>query len=226
MVVAYEDYLDADRSLGLKDASRHFEDRSRVHLALNAAAVALDELGVPYAVIGAMALFFHGYRRFSTDIDLLVCDSDWSRLESGLLIRGYTRVPERKRSFRDRTHGVRIDFFFGGSLKLKSGGEYKLPTIDPAERRSIKSKMVLSLPKVLEAKLAIGASHPLSLKHVADVQEAICKIGLPRSLARRIHPAVAGDYIRLWEIAKYSPQPDWCEDDYSGLPEEAPEGMY
>ena len=50
----------------------HFEKANAVHKTLEKVTKRLDELGIPYAVVGAMAFFFHGYRRFTDDVDLLV----------------------------------------------------------------------------------------------------------------------------------------------------------
>jgi hypothetical protein len=36
----------------------------------------LKDLGIPYAVVGGKALFQHGLRRFTEDVDLLVTKND------------------------------------------------------------------------------------------------------------------------------------------------------
>lgn len=62
----------------------HFDEKSAVHVSLRKIASKLNELGIAYAVVGGMALFSHGVRRFTEDIDVLVtpeglaeCIADW-----------------------------------------------------------------------------------------------------------------------------------------------------
>lgn len=68
----YEERLDRDARWALTEGSRFFEKQGSVHEALRKITARLDELGVPYAIAGGMALFEHGYRRFTEYIDILV----------------------------------------------------------------------------------------------------------------------------------------------------------
>ena len=56
----------------MSEGSQHFEENSAVFKALHNIASRLKALGIPYAVIGGMALFRHGFRRFSEDVNILV----------------------------------------------------------------------------------------------------------------------------------------------------------
>ena len=47
----------------------HFEKESAVHQALRKITRRLEELGISYAIVGGMAMFLHGYRRFTEDVD-------------------------------------------------------------------------------------------------------------------------------------------------------------
>ena len=49
------------------DVARFFDRKSEVHQALQKIARKLDGLGIPYAVSGGMALFFHGFHRFTDE---------------------------------------------------------------------------------------------------------------------------------------------------------------
>jgi hypothetical protein len=72
VVPVYERQLDRDPRWALSEGSRHFEGRSAVFDALYKITRRLKELGIPYAVVGGMALFRHGLRRFTEDVDILV----------------------------------------------------------------------------------------------------------------------------------------------------------
>ncbi|HEV3116105.1 MAG TPA: hypothetical protein VGY58_03580, partial [Gemmataceae bacterium] len=63
-MTTYEELLDRDVDWALREGSMHFEKESAVHKTLTRIARRLGELGIPYAVAGGMAMFFHGYRRF------------------------------------------------------------------------------------------------------------------------------------------------------------------
>src|SRR4051795_1000170 len=69
---AYETQLERDPRWALSEGSRHFEEKSAVFEALRKITGRLKGLGIPYAVVGGMALFKHGLRRFTEDVDILV----------------------------------------------------------------------------------------------------------------------------------------------------------
>ena len=61
----------------------------------------LDELGIPYAMVGGLALFFHGYRRFTEDVDILVTKDDLKTIHERLEGRGYLPPFEKSKHLRD-----------------------------------------------------------------------------------------------------------------------------
>ena len=70
-VSPYETRLDRDRQWALSEASDFFLGKGGVQESLRRISKRLDELSIPYAVAGGMALFQHGHRRFTEDIDVL-----------------------------------------------------------------------------------------------------------------------------------------------------------
>jgi hypothetical protein len=77
---------------------------SRVHKAMEALVARLDELGIPYAILGALALNAYGYLRATVDVDVLLTREGLERFKAALLGRGYPEKflkpgcprPERK----------------------------------------------------------------------------------------------------------------------------------
>ena len=61
-VIPYEERLNRDRHSALREGSMHFEKASAVYDPLQRIAKRLDDLGIPYALGGGMAMFLHGYR--------------------------------------------------------------------------------------------------------------------------------------------------------------------
>lgn len=68
----YEAELDKDSRWALSEGSRHFDKKSAVFKALHKITKRLEDLSIPYAVVEGMALFEHGLRRFTEDVDILV----------------------------------------------------------------------------------------------------------------------------------------------------------
>lgn len=71
-LLTYEQRLARDPGWALSEGSRHFEEKSAVFEALRKITNRLNGMGVPYAVVGGLALFQHGLRRFTEDVDILV----------------------------------------------------------------------------------------------------------------------------------------------------------
>src|SRR5271170_5120385 len=108
-MIAYEQLLDRDVQWALREGSMHFEKESAVHKALEKITRRLDELGIPYAVVGGMAMFFHGYRRFTEDINLLVTAEGLKEIHRQLDGLGYLPPFKGSKHLRDAELGVRIE---------------------------------------------------------------------------------------------------------------------
>jgi len=67
----------------------HFEEKSAVYQTLRLITRRLEERGIPYAVVGGMALFAHGLRRFTEDVAVLVTAEGLRALHDQLEGRGY-----------------------------------------------------------------------------------------------------------------------------------------
>ncbi len=57
-----------------------------VHKTLRAIAAKLDQLGVPYAVAGGMALVAHGYDRTTVDVDILLTAEQHAKVRAGWMV--------------------------------------------------------------------------------------------------------------------------------------------
>src|SRR5262245_39707099 len=88
-VANYEDRLNASLDWALREGSMHFEEKSAVHQTLRKIARRLAQLKIPYAVAGGMALFLHGYRRFTEDVDVLVTPEGLAAIHQQLEGAGY-----------------------------------------------------------------------------------------------------------------------------------------
>jgi hypothetical protein len=206
MNLAYEQLLDRQLDWALQEGSMHFEEKSSVHLALRRITQRLGELGIPYAVAGAMALFSHGFRRFTEDVDILVTREGLEQLHRRLEGLGYVPLFPGSKGLRDAETGVRIEFLVSGDFP-GDGKPKPVAFPDPTQSCVEKDKVCwLSLPILVELKIASGMTNPGRLKDLADVQELIRVLHLPAEFAGQLHPFVRDKYQDLWTAVQNNPQ--------------------
>jgi hypothetical protein len=202
MTTAYETQLDRDLHWALQEGSMFFEERGGLHDTLRRITQRLRELNIPYAVAGGMALFAHGLRRFTEDVDILVTRDGLERLHHELDGRGYVPLFPGSKNLRDADSGVRVEFLVAGDYP-GDGRPKPVAFPDPAqaaiEREGIRW---LGLPVLVELKLASGMTAPGRLKDLADVQELIRLLHLSADFAEQLQPFVRKQYTELWQAAQ------------------------
>src|SRR5688572_22644297 len=152
-MLTYEEQLDANTEWALREGSMHFESGSAVHKTLRKITRRLDEIGVPYAVVGGMAMLLHGYRRFTEDVDLLVTPEGLAEVHRQLEGRGYVPPFTGSKQLRDAEFGVRIDFSVTGDYP---GDRNPKPVTFPDPkvcRVDIEGVQCLEMAKLVELKL-------------------------------------------------------------------------
>ena len=176
----------------------HFEEKSAVHLTLRNITRRLGELNIPYAVVGGMALFFHGVRRFTEDVDILVTRDALAKLHRDLEGQGYLPVFKGSKNLRDTETGVRVEFLVAG--EFPGDGKPKPVAFPDPNQSSVEQGGVrwLSLPGLIELKIASGMTSPGRLRDLADVQELIRSLGLSADFAEQLQPYVREKYAELW----------------------------
>lgn len=204
-LTAYEQLLKLDRRWGFQEGSMHFEKESAVHKSLRRIVRRLEELGIPYAVAGAMAMFFHGYQRFTTDVDLLVTPEGLKQIHQRLEGLGYVPPFAGSKQLRDTETGVRIEFLTTGDYP-GDGKPKPVAFPDPTEASvEIDGIRFVNLAKLIEMKLASGITNPGRLKDLADVQEMIRVLNLPETFANQLNPFVQSKYRELWTALRQAP---------------------
>lgn len=158
----------------------------------------LEREGVPYAIIGALALNEYGHRRVTVGVDLVMREEDLQAFKARWLGNGYAeRVPGTGKLL-DTDFDVHIDVLSTGRFP---GDDKPKPIAFPDPRTSaIRGAPFALLPieRWIELKLASGMVAPHRLKDLADVQELIRSAALPRTLAFALHPWVRARYLELW----------------------------
>jgi hypothetical protein len=203
-MIAYEQQLNRNRDWALREGSMHFEEKSAVHTTLKRITSRLEELGIPYAVVGGMAMFYHGYRRFTEDVDLLVTPEGLHEIHRRLEGLGWVPPFPGSKQLRDADSGVRIEFLVTGAYP--GDGQPKPVTFpNPADVSVVMDGVrCLQLPKLIELKLASGTA-PGRLKDLADVQEMIRVLHLSAEFADQLNPYVRDQYLALWTAVQNAP---------------------
>ena len=196
----YKKRLDADTNWALREGSMFFQNEGEVQKSLRRITGRLNDLGIDYAVVGGMALFLHGFRRFTEDVDILVTREGLQRLHEALEGSGYRPPFAGSKNLRDTDNGVRIEFLVAGEFP----GDGKAKPVAFPEPGSVASEQeqiqVLNLESLIELKLASGMSGGIErLKDIADVVEVIKMLRLPETISDRLNPYVGDRYRELWQ---------------------------
>ena len=205
-MIAYEKQLDADLAWALKEGSLHFEEKNKVHETLRRITKRLSDLGIPYAVVDGMAMFAHGYRRFTDDVDLLVTRESMDRVIAELEGLGYVQPPGTSTKLRDTTSGVRIEFLISG--QYPGDGKPKPVAFPEPQNVSVELDGIryLGLPSLIELKLASGLTGGVHRqKDIVHVIKLIKSLNLPAEMANQLNEFVRPKYLELWTALKDAP---------------------
>lgn len=184
---------------------RYFMGEGTINKTLARLANDLDERGIDYVVIGAIALLAHGYPRFTEDIDLVMTKEGLEKFHEELVGLGYVPAfPGARKRLRSTADGVSIEVMTTG--EYPGDGKPKSVSIPaPAEAATeIDGIRFITLEKLIELKLASGISAADRLKDLADVQELIKIRKLDADFAAKLDPYVRAKYLELEEAVRKS----------------------
>jgi hypothetical protein len=205
-MITFEEKLSGNLTWALEEADRFFSGEGRVWSTLRTLAERFNDLQIDFAVVGAVAMFCHGYRRFTEDVDILVTPQGLAAIDARLLVDNYTRPAEWRRSFRDPETGVAIHVLVTSST-CGIEPDYALPS--PSERSStIDGINILDLAGVLEMKFAIGSA-PGQLRHLGDAQELIRYSDIPAEFGTKLRPQFRDRFAEYWLHAQVAKRDDY-----------------
>jgi hypothetical protein len=194
------------------EALRYFMGQGNLNYALAHVAADLEARGIDYLVVGALALFAHGYPRLTEYIDLVFTPEGLDRFHVELIGIGYAPAfPGARKRLRSTKDGVRIDVITAGEFP---GDRKPKPVSFPNPSQAafeIDGIRFATLENLIELKLASGMTAPDRLKDLADVQELIKIRGLSRELSARLDPYVQTKYLELWNAVQHGSTNDFEE---------------
>jgi len=192
----------------LAQLGAYFMDASPLQRAATDLAHRFEELGIDYAIAGALCLAAHGVVRATEDVDVLVTREDLERFKERWLGRGYVNLRPGGKAMRDTVNDVKVDFLIAG--EYPGDGKPKPVSFPGPSDAAVDAGRfrVLRLQSLLELKLASGMTAPHRLQDLADVLKLIETAKLPRALGEALDPYVRAKYEELWQSAQH-PEEDY-----------------
>lgn len=195
----YEDRYRAGGNVALLEAERFLMGESEVQKTLQRIAGKLDELQIPYVVVGGMALVAHGYNRTTVDVDVLVNADGLRRAHEALDGLGYLPPFTGSKHLRDTVTNVRVEFLVSGGFP--GDGKPKpvaFPDPSAADPIDIDGIRFIGLPRLIELKLASGMTGGVGrLKDLADVVELARAAKLTEAFAANLDPYVREKFTEI-----------------------------
>ena len=189
----------------IREMGRFFLGNADVQQALRRITSRLEELAIPYAVVGGMALVAHGYMRTTDDVNLLVTPAGLAAIHAALDGLGYVPPFAGSKQLRDVEANTRIEFLVTGQFP-GDGKPKPVAFPDPGTAGvDIDGIRYLALPALVDLKLASGMTTVGRLRDLADVQELIRLLPLSEQFADRLHPYVRETFYQLHRAVSSNP---------------------
>ncbi len=201
----YTQRMNADINWALREGSMFFQNEGEVQASLRRITARLNDLGIDYAVVGGMALFLHGFRRFTEDVDILVTREGLAKLHAALEGSGYRPPFTGSKNLRDTENGVRIEFLVAG--EFPGDGKPKPVAFPEPEAAAIEKDGVrfLNAASIIELKIASGMTGKGRTKDLGDAEQIIMLLNLPQEFAGQLNPYVRERYDELWRNTQADP---------------------
>jgi hypothetical protein len=178
----------------LKEISMFFQGKDEVHKTMRRLTKRLERAGIPYAILGGMALNAHHYRRTTGDVDVLLTKTGFDEFRRLHVTKNYIQADARPRRFVDKSNNVTLDVLVTG-LFPGSGKPGPIAFPDPvAVSEVIDTIRVVNLPTLIELKLAARR-----WRDFADVVELIRFNDLDEAYLDKLHPSTRSDFIECLE---------------------------
>jgi hypothetical protein len=198
--------LQANFEKALRTMDEFMAGEAPVQKAARKIARALDELGIPYAVAGGLAVAANGLDRQTVDVDLILTKEGLAAFKERWLGRGWVERFQGSKGLRDSENGLRIDILTtDGRPGDGKSCPFNFPHPETIGQRfgGIWSGMrMLDLRTLIELKIASWMTAPHRPRDMDDVIRLIKIHGLPHTYSTGLHEYVHKEFDRLWELAQ------------------------
>jgi hypothetical protein len=173
----------------------HAEDLSH---ALSELKRRCDREGIPFAVIGALAMRRHGSARHTEDIDIVTTPEGLERIHGRLVGHGVVpRATGDRKKLRDTVHRVDIDVLTAGEYAGADGSPVRYP--EPSSDAFVASGdgiRYATLPALVSFKIASGVWGKRS-RDLADVEALIKATGIDETFAESLPEVLPDRFMDL-----------------------------
>ena len=178
----------------LTEISMFFDGTDAVHQTMRHVAAAFDTAGVPYAIVGGMAVNAHHHSRTTKDVDFLITSAGWAELRKMVAAGKFNSMPGRPRRFIDPTTNVSFDILIAGGFP-GSGEPGPISYPNPVDVSTMVDDLrVIDLPTLVQLKLAAGR-----YQDFADVVNLIRENSLDESFETKLAVSIRGDFFECLE---------------------------
>ncbi len=160
------------------------------------------EEGIPFAVLGAIAVAKYGHFRTTEDLDILTTKEGLDRIHERFSGRGINpRAAGLRKKLIETEHYVPIDVITAGEPAGGQGSPIFYPDPSGPGFVSVEGVLYPTLERLIEFKLA---SHVWGnrLQDAADVQRLVQVNRLDESLAQSLHPALRAKYLEVLDLSR------------------------
>lgn len=197
MAIDFQTVLSSPSS-AYTEGLKFFRGKGMLNDALRRLTEDLRRSEIDYAVIGAVALNQHGYRRFTEDIDLLLTKEGLEKFRETLVGLGYRPAfAGAEKKFRTTEENIPVEIITAGEFPgdgLPKPVQFPHPNEFSIEIDGVKT---VSLEKLIELKLTSGITAADRLKDLADVQELIKIKNLGANFAGKLNEFVREKFLEL-----------------------------
>ncbi len=186
-----------------KQADLFFMGKSPIHDTMQRMSSTLREMNIPFAIAGAMAANVYGHRRTTVDVDVLMRREDLQRFKEKWLGRGWIDVFEGSKGFRNTETNVKVDVLLTGDFP-GDGLNKPVAFPDPESVAKLRDDGLpyLSLPTLIELKLASGMTAVHRPRDLDDVIQLIRINKLPIEYVEHLNPYVRKKFNEMWHAAQ------------------------
>ena len=181
-ILPYNPTMQQGFPVTIQNAGEFFMKTGPVHQALADISKRLEKEGIDYALIGGMALGYHGFVRVTQDIHLLLTKDGLRKFKNNLVGRVYVPLfPGANKHFKDTAHGVTVKIITSGEYP-GDGRPKEVVFPDPgAVSEYIEGLKVVHLETLIELKLG-----PASPRRIASGIWQMCSSSSKRLICRNV----------------------------------------
>lgn len=181
----------------VQEMQRHYQHSQDIGIVLESLRKRFGEAGIPFAVVGAIALQHYGYSRHTEDIDILTTPEGLNKIHDTMVGLGIVpRGPGLRKRLRETERSVNIDVITSGEHAGAQDSPVVYPSPDSDAFVEVGGIRLPTLEALITFKIASGVwgHRPHDL---GDVNRLIRINSLTAEFVERLHPALREKFLEL-----------------------------